>query len=74
MTGKSPERIGARTTLQKLLSRFHFCITLFAVAGFRRCAAMPIATWSWPRSLALMASSPRWYSTIRRQRARDWNR
>ncbi len=36
MTGKSPtppiERIGARTTLQKLLSRFHFGITLFAVA------------------------------------------
>ena len=26
------ERIGARTTLQKLLSRFHFGITLFAVA------------------------------------------
>src|SRR3546814_4650068 len=25
-------RIGARTTLQKLLSRFHFGITLFAVA------------------------------------------
>lgn len=36
MTGQSPtppiERIGARTTLQKLLSRFHFGITLFAVA------------------------------------------
>ncbi|MBU0825317.1 MAG: diguanylate cyclase [Alphaproteobacteria bacterium] len=32
MTGKPPERIGARTTLQKLLSRFHFGITLFAVA------------------------------------------
>lgn len=32
MTGKTPERIGARTTLQKLLSRFHFGITLFAVA------------------------------------------
>lgn len=32
MTGKSPDRIGARTTLQKLLSRFHFGITLFAVA------------------------------------------
>lgn len=32
MTGKAPERIGARTTLQKLLSRFHFGITLFAVA------------------------------------------
>ncbi len=36
MTGqpakKSAERIGARTTLQKLLSRFHFGITLFAVA------------------------------------------
>lgn len=27
-----PERLGARTTLQKLLSRFHFGITLFAVA------------------------------------------
>lgn len=27
-----PERKGARTTLQKLLSRFHFGITLFAVA------------------------------------------
>src|SRR3546814_18846313 len=26
------QRIGARTTLQKLLSRFHFGITLFAVA------------------------------------------
>ena len=36
MTGPTPtppvERIGARTTLQKLLSRFHFGITLFAVA------------------------------------------
>ncbi|PKP87735.1 MAG: GGDEF domain-containing protein [Alphaproteobacteria bacterium HGW-Alphaproteobacteria-17] len=32
MTGQSPERIGTRTTLQKLLSRFHFGITLFAVA------------------------------------------
>lgn len=32
MTGQTPERIGARTTLQKLLSRFHFGITLFAVA------------------------------------------
>ena len=36
MTGQNPtpavERIGARTTLQKLLSRFHFGITLFAVA------------------------------------------
>lgn len=36
MTGMPPtppvERIGARTTLQKLLSRFHFGITLFAVA------------------------------------------
>ena len=36
MTGQPPkppvERIGARTTLQKLLSRFHFGITLFAVA------------------------------------------
>ena len=36
MTGANPtppvERIGARTTLQKLLSRFHFGITLFAVA------------------------------------------
>lgn len=36
MTGPSPkkptERICARTTLQKLLSRFHFGITLFAVA------------------------------------------
>lgn len=36
MTTQSPtppvERIGARTTLQKLLSRFHFGITLFAVA------------------------------------------
>lgn len=32
MTGPSAERIGARTTLQKLLSRFHFGITLFAVA------------------------------------------
>jgi diguanylate cyclase (GGDEF)-like protein len=32
MTGRAPERIGARTTLQKLLSRFHFGITLFAVA------------------------------------------
>ncbi len=36
MTGRPPkdpaERIGARTTLQKLLSRFHFGITLFAVA------------------------------------------
>ncbi|WP_428630788.1 diguanylate cyclase [Sphingopyxis sp.] len=32
MTGNAPERIGARTTLQKLLSRFHFGITLFAVA------------------------------------------
>lgn len=29
---RSPERIGKRTTLQKLLSRFHFGITLFAVA------------------------------------------
>lgn len=29
---KTPERMGARTTLQKLLSRFHFGITLFAVA------------------------------------------
>ena len=29
---KPGERIGARTTLQKLLSRFHFGITLFAVA------------------------------------------
>lgn len=36
MTGPGPnrpvERIGAHTTLQKLLSRFHFGITLFAVA------------------------------------------
>lgn len=35
MTSQTPppvERIGARTTLQKLLSRFHFGITLFAVA------------------------------------------
>ena len=35
MTSQPPpsvERIGARTTLQKLLSRFHFGITLFAVA------------------------------------------
>ncbi|MBN8845283.1 MAG: diguanylate cyclase [Sphingomonadales bacterium] len=32
MTGRSSERRGARTTLQKLLSRFHFGITLFAVA------------------------------------------
>jgi len=32
MTDKAPERIGTRTTLQKLLSRFHFGITLFAVA------------------------------------------
>ncbi len=35
MTGQPPppvERIGTRTTLQKLLSRFHFGITLFAVA------------------------------------------
>ena len=32
MTGPTSERIGARTTLQKLLSRFHFGITLFAVA------------------------------------------
>lgn len=36
MTDQRPtppvERIGARTTLQKLLSRFHFGITLFAVA------------------------------------------
>ncbi len=36
MTVQTPnppvERIGARTTLQKLLSRFHFGITLFAVA------------------------------------------
>lgn len=32
MTGHTSERIGARTTLQKLLSRFHFGITLFAVA------------------------------------------
>ena len=35
MTSQAPppvERIGARTTLQKLLSRFHFGITLFAVA------------------------------------------
>lgn len=36
MTGPSTnrpiERIGTRTTLQKLLSRFHFGITLFAVA------------------------------------------
>ena len=29
---RSAPRIGARTTLQKLLSRFHFGITLFAVA------------------------------------------
>ncbi|WP_237245915.1 diguanylate cyclase domain-containing protein [Sphingopyxis witflariensis] len=29
---RMPERMGARTTLQKLLSRFHFGITLFAVA------------------------------------------
>jgi len=29
---RAPERIGTRTTLQKLLSRFHFGITLFAVA------------------------------------------
>ncbi len=29
---RPPERMGARTTLQKLLSRFHFGITLFAVA------------------------------------------
>lgn len=32
MTDRIPQRIGARTTLQKLLSRFHFGITLFAVA------------------------------------------
>ncbi|MBL9069299.1 MAG: diguanylate cyclase [Sphingopyxis sp.] len=32
MTARPPERAGARTTLQKLLSRFHFGITLFAVA------------------------------------------
>ena len=32
MTARKPERAGARTTLQKLLSRFHFGITLFAVA------------------------------------------
>lgn len=32
MTGRPPERVGTRTTLQKLLSRFHFGITLFAVA------------------------------------------
>ncbi|WP_374524358.1 diguanylate cyclase domain-containing protein [Sphingopyxis sp.] len=32
MSGRPPERPGARTTLQKLLSRFHFGITLFAVA------------------------------------------
>ena len=31
-TNRPVERIGARTTLQKLLSRFHFGITLFAVA------------------------------------------
>lgn len=29
---QTPERLGPRTTLQKLLSRFHFGITLFAVA------------------------------------------
>ena len=28
----APERGGARTTLQKLLSRFHFGVTLLAVA------------------------------------------
>lgn len=32
MTARPPERAGAHTTLQKLLSRFHFGITLFAVA------------------------------------------
>ena len=32
MTGRTPERAVAHTTLQKLLSRFHFGITLFAVA------------------------------------------
>ena len=32
MTARPAEREGARTTLQKLLSRFHFGITLFAVA------------------------------------------
>lgn len=32
MTGRTPERAIAHTTLQKLLSRFHFGITLFAVA------------------------------------------
>ncbi|WP_422062174.1 diguanylate cyclase domain-containing protein [Sphingopyxis sp.] len=32
MTGRAPERAIAHTTLQKLLSRFHFGITLFAVA------------------------------------------
>ena len=32
MTARPPDREGARTTLQKLLSRFHFGITLFAVA------------------------------------------
>jgi diguanylate cyclase (GGDEF)-like protein len=32
MTGRPSERESARTTLQKLLSRFHFGITLFAVA------------------------------------------
>ncbi len=29
---QAPDRMGTRTTLQKLLSRFHFGITLFAVA------------------------------------------
>lgn len=32
MSGRPSERSGSRTTLQKLLSRFHFGITLFAVA------------------------------------------
>ncbi|MBB6427565.1 diguanylate cyclase [Sphingopyxis sp. JAI128] len=32
LANRPVERIGARTTLQKLLSRFHFGITLFAVA------------------------------------------
>lgn len=32
MTDRLPERKAARTTLQKLLSRFHFGVTLFAVA------------------------------------------
>ncbi|HMO76879.1 MAG TPA: diguanylate cyclase [Sphingopyxis sp.] len=32
MTARASKKTGARTTLQKLLSRFHFGITLFAVA------------------------------------------